>query len=99
MASADSAKSRRIVACIAFTVAARDVDRALSNPPSVVCALAVPAAICRQLKNAVTRAIPLLFVVNRGEQQQTPSQPSAHVALRSARMLHRATSARANNTR
>ena len=34
---AASAMSRRIVACIAFAVAASDDDSALSNPPSDVC--------------------------------------------------------------
>jgi hypothetical protein len=40
IASAASAMSRRIVACIAFTLAAIDDDSALSNPPSEVCAYA-----------------------------------------------------------
>ena len=45
IASAASAMSRRIVACIAFAVAARDGDNNLSNPPSDVWAYAAAVSV------------------------------------------------------
>src|SRR5437773_12405212 len=63
MAAAASARLRRMVACIAFAVAANDVESSLSNPPSVVCAPAAAAARRRHTSTAVIRAISALLLL------------------------------------
>src|SRR3954452_9627357 len=59
-----------MVACIAFAIDANEVDSALSNPPSVVCAAAVAANACISTRNATSRRIASSFelLANRHRQ-------------------------------